>query len=85
MHGEVIDARFILSQKSSRKLIFHQKQSLYEKSYFYFSFKQFWAIESSKSIIEEIEKINCKANAKAILRFDFSTIYTKLSHFDLVC
>ena len=33
---------------------------------------------------KKFEKPNCKANGKAISTFDFSTFYTKLSHFDLV-
>ena len=28
--------------------------------------------------------VNCKANPKAISKFDFSALYTKLSHFDLI-
>ena len=47
-------------------------------------FKQFWVTENSKSILEKIDKINCKANAKAISTFHFSTLYTKLPHFDLI-
>ena len=86
MHKEAIGARFIVvSKKCSKKLIskvvskafqliFHQIQSFYDKSYFYFSFKQFWAIENSKPFLEKFENINCKANAKAISRFDFSTL-----------
>ena len=30
-----------------------------------------------------LKKINCKAKAKSISTFDFSTFYTKLPHFDL--
>ena len=67
------------------QLIFHQVQSFYDKSYFYFPFKQFWAIGNSKPILEKFENINCTANAKVISRFDFSTLYTKLSDFDLAC
>ena len=80
------DLVLLLSQKKSSKkliskvvskafqLIFYQIQSFYDKSYFYFSFKQFWAIENSKPFLEKFENINCKANAKAISRFDFSTL-----------
>ena len=88
MHKEAIGARFIVVSKNySKKLIskvvskaceivFHQIQSFYDKSYLYFSFKQFWAIENSNNILEKFENINCKANAKAILRFFFFTLYT---------
>ena len=97
MDKEAIGARFIAASKKSStkliskvvskasKLIFHQILSFYDKSYSYFSFKQSWAIENSEPILEKIEKTKCKANAKAISRFDLSTLYTKLPHFDLVC
>ena len=56
------------------KLIFHQIQNFYDESlHVYSSFKEFQVIENSKPILEKIEKISCKANAKAILAFDFST------------
>ena len=70
MHKEAFGARFIVvSKKCSANLIskvvsqtiFHQIQSFYDKSCFYFSFKQFQAIENSKRIREKIEKVNCKA------------------------
>ena len=54
-------------------------QSFYDKSHFYFLFKQFSIKEKSKPILEKIEKISCKANALAI-----STIYTTVRHFDLI-
>ena len=66
------------------ELIFHQIQSFYYKSHFYSSFKQCWVIKSSKPILEKIEQINYRSNAKAILTFEFFTLYTKLPHFDLV-
>ena len=56
------------------ELIFHQIQSFYYKSHFY----------SSNPVLEKIEKINCRSNAKAILTFEFFTLYSKLPHFDLV-
>ena len=88
MHKEAIGARFIVVSKNCSKkliskvvskacqLVFHQTQSFYDKSYLYFSFKQFWAIKNLKHILEKFENINCKANAKVISRFDFSTLYT---------
>ena len=97
LHKEVIGTRFIVVSKNCStkliskvlsnafKLIFHQRQSFYDKSYFYFLFKQFWAIENSEPIVEKNKKINCKADTKAISRFDFSILFTKLAHFDLVC
>ena len=47
-------------------------------------FKQFWITENTKSILEKTKMSNDKTNAKAISMFDFYTLYTKLSHFDLI-
>ena len=89
-------ARFIIASKNCStkplskavskafKLIFHQIEHFYDKSHFYKSFNQFWVIENSKPLLEKIDKINNKANAKIISTFDFSTLYTKLPHEDLI-
>ena len=96
MHKNPIGARFIVASKKCStkllsksvskafKLIFHQTQHFYDKSHFYSSIKQFWVIENSKPLLEKIDKINLKANAKSISTFDFSTLYTKLPHEDLI-
>ena len=78
MHKEVIGASYIAASKkaiqiskaasNAFRLIFHQIQSFYGKSCFYFSFKQFWATENSKRILEKIEKINYTANAIKLFR-----------------
>ena len=81
LQKEAIGNRFIVvSNKCSKKLISKvvskafQLQSFYDKLYFYFSFKQFFAIENSKAFLEKFENIVCKVNAKTISRFDFSTL-----------
>ena len=96
MHEEPVGARFIVVSKKyctklilkaiskAFKLIFHQIRSFYDKSHFYSSFKQFWIIEDSKFILEKFEKVNYKANAKAISTIDFSMLYIKWPHFDLI-
>ena len=93
MHKEAIGTRFIVIWKRCSKnliskrvskafqVIFHQIQSFYYKSYFYFSFKHFWTIENSKHIPRKFENINCKA----ISRFDFATLHPNYLIFDLVC
>ena len=96
MHKSPIGARFIVASKKCStkllsksvskafKLIFNQVQSFYDKSHFYSSFKQFWVIENSKPVLDKIQKINLKSNAKNMSTFDFSTLYTKLPHDDLL-
>ena len=56
------------SMKYGFSSIFHEIQNFYDKSYFYFSFKQFWATENSKPILAKIENINFKANAIKLFR-----------------
>ena len=96
MHYSPSRARFIVASSNcsskplSRvvsmvfKLIFHQVQSFHRKSTFYKNYNRFWVIENSKPIIEKLNHINSKKGAKDISTFDFSTLYTKLPHDDLV-
>ena len=51
---------------------------------FYSSFKNFLFIKIFKTDLKKIEKINCKANAKTISTFEFSTLHTKLPLLDLI-
>ena len=92
MHKNPIGTRFIvasskcstkpLSKGVSRafKLIFDQIQNFHEKSTFYSNYKKFWVVENSFPIIQKLNKINEKKNAKCISAFDFSTLYTKIEH-----
>ena len=66
------------------KHIFNQVRNFHNKSYFYKNYNRFWVIENSKPIIEKIEKINSQRGAKDISTYDFSTLYTKLPHDDLI-
>ena len=88
MHKEAIGARFIaVSKKCSAKLIskevsqafkliFYQLQSFYDKSCFYYSFKQFWAIENSKPILEKIaRRVTVRLMQKLFQDLIFHTLY----------
>ena len=66
------------------KLIFKQIQSFHEKPDFYSNYKKFWVVENSKPVIDKLDQINTKQNAKLISSFDFSTLYTKLPQKNLV-
>ena len=93
MHKDPTGTHFIVASKKcstkiiwkaiskALKLIFFQIQTFYDKSHFYSSFKQFSVIENSEYIPPKIEKVNCKANLKHILIFEFSTLYTKINSF----
>ena len=66
------------------KQIFQQIESFHKKSYFYKNYNRFWVVQNSNPIVEELNIINTKKKAKTISTFDFSTLYTKLPHKDLV-
>ena len=66
------------------KHIFNQVKTFHNKSTFYRNYNRFWPIENSKPIIEELKRINKRNGAKDISTYDFSTLYTKLPHDDLL-
>ena len=96
MHYQPSRARFIVasavcSTKPISNLvsiifrkIFQQLQNFHSKAQFYKNYKRFWVIQNSKTLLQKLEKINLKKGAKDISTFDFSTLYTKLPHDDLI-
>ena len=96
MHYNPPRARFIIASSSCStkplskvassifKHIFNQVRNFHQKSYFYKNFNRFWVIENSSPILEKLTRINEKKNAKDISTYDFSTLYTKLQHDDLI-
>ena len=42
--------------------------------------KHFWVIQNNKEIIDCINKLNNKSQAKNIFTFDFATLYTNIPH-----
>jgi hypothetical protein len=75
-----------LSKLASKifKHIFNQIRNFHQKSFFYKNYNLFWVIENSAPFIDKILAINRRKAAKDISTFDFSTLYTKLPHDDLV-
>ena len=96
MHYTPSRARFIVSSakcstkplsrvvSNTFKLIFNQIQNFHDKSKFYKNYNRFWVINNSKPLIDKLNVINTKKKAKEISTFDFSTLYTKLPHNDLL-
>ena len=96
MHYNPSRARFIVSSakcstkplsrviSNTFKLIFNQIQSFHDKSKFYKNYNRFWIINNSKPLIEKLNIVNTKKKAREISTFDFSTLYTKLPHEDLL-
>ena len=62
------------------KMIFTHIECFHKKSHFYSNFKKFWVVQNSFPVLEKINKINHKKNAKNISTFDFSTLYTTIPH-----
>ena len=96
MHYNPPRARFIIASSSCStkplskvtssifKHIFNQVRTFHKKSYFYKNYNRFWVISNSSPVIEKLTRINEKKNAKDISTYDFSTLYTKLEHDDLI-
>ena len=96
MHYSPPRARFIVASSSCSskplsklassiyKHIFNQTRNFHEKSTFYSNYNRFWPIESNAPVIEKLLKVNERKKAKDISTYDFSTLYTKLPHDDLI-
>ena len=96
MHYNPPRARFIIASSSCStkplskitssifKHIFNQVQNYHKKGHFYKNYNRFWVIENSSPIIEKLTRINERKKAKDISTYDFSTLYTKLPHDDLI-
>ena len=96
MHYTPSSSRFIVSStkcstksisrlvSNAFKLIFNQIQNFHAASKFYKNYNRFWVINNSKPLIERLDVINTRKKAKDISTFDFSTLYTKLPHRDLI-
>jgi hypothetical protein len=96
MHYTPSRARFIVSSakcstkpisrivSNAFKLIFTQIENFHKKSKFYKNYNRFWTVNNSRPLIEKLEVINTRKKAREISTFDFSTLYTKLPHDDLL-
>ena len=74
LHKNPIGFRFIVASKACSTKRFRNK------SRFYSSFKKFWVVQNSFPILEKMDRINLKKNAKSLYTFDFSTLYTTIPH-----
>ena len=62
----------------------NQIRNFHDKSNFYETYNRYWVINDSKPFIDKLNVINTRKKAKEISTFDFSTLYTKLPHNDLI-
>ena len=96
MHKSPIGHRFIIASKvcctkqvsksvsSVFKLIFGQVESFHRKAKFDSHYSKFWVLQNVDPVIDILKKINKRKNAKSISTYDFSTLYTKIPHEDLI-
>ena len=61
-----------------------QVENFHKKAKFLSNYNKFWVLQNSTPIINTLNKINKKKNAKSISTFDFSTLYTNLPHDKLI-
>ena len=66
------------------KVILTQLENFHHKNQFYCQYKKFWVIKNSVKVISDLDKINRRKNAKSISTFDFTTLYTKIPHNQLI-
>ena len=96
LHKTPTKARFIIaSQKctikklskditSIFKLAYDQIEKYNQKASTFSGIKTFWVIQNSNPVLNALEKVNIKKNAKTISSFDFSTLYTNILHSKLL-
>ena len=96
MHKNPIGARFIIASKFSSlkllskditsifRLIFAHVKKYHGKATFFSGIKQFWVVENNSDVTSAINRISSKDNAKRISTYDFSTLYTKIPHGELL-
>ena len=96
MHKNPVGFRFIVaSSNCSTKpiskavsaifnLIYNQTENFHQKAKFLSNYNKFWVLKDVSPITDIIKKVNSRNNAKSISTFDFSTLYTKLPHRDLI-
>lgn len=92
LHKTPIKERFIIaSQKctlkklskditSIFKLAYEQVENYNHKARRFSGINTFWVIQNSTPVLETLDKINSRNNAKVVSSFDFSTLYTKIPH-----
>ena len=96
MHKNPMGHRFIVASKvcctkkvsksvsNVFKLIFGQVESFHRKAKFNSNYQKFWVLQNVDPVIDILKKINKRKNAKSISTYDFSTLYTKIPHSDLI-
>ena len=95
-HKQPTGKRFIIASKQCStkqisssvsnvfKLVYHQVEKFHKNAKFLSRYNKFWILQNSNPVLDSLNHINKKKNAKSISTFDFSTLYTKLPHDKLI-
>ena len=89
-HRFIVASKVCCTKKVSKsvsnvfKLIFGQVESFHRKAKFNSNYQKFWVLQNVDPVIDILKKINKRKNAKSISTYDFSTLYTKIPHNDLI-
>ena len=95
MHKNPVKFRFIigarqcvLKQAAKRlvkvlQLVMNTHRKYCNKIKFYTGIERNWMIDNNAAVLEDIQTINSKKNARNVQTFDFSTLYTKIPLEDL--
>ena len=62
------------------KLFYKQIENYCKIDHFFTGVKTFWVLQDKKPVVDSIRNLNKRRNAKSIMTFDFSTLYTKIPH-----
>ena len=96
MHKTPIGFRFIVASSTCStkplsktvssifKLIYNQTENFHSSAKFLSNYNKFWVLKDASPITDIIKKVNSRGQANTVSTFDFSTLYTKLPHGDLV-
>ena len=96
MHKNPIGFRFIIASKNCStkplskvvskifRLFIEQIENFHKKSKFLSGYNKFWVLKNVEPIIDLLKNVNRGGQATSISTYDFSTLYTKIPHRDLI-
>ena len=96
IHKKTIKFRFIVagvkcsvkplakSVTSVLKKFYGQIENYYAKSHFFSGIKNFWCVQNKDPITKNIDSLNSRGRANSVTTYDFSTLYTKIPHGNLI-
>lgn len=96
LHKNPVKFRFIIASKyctvkhlskniSSIFSLFSKQIEMYnKKAHYYSGIKSYWIVQNRDPVIDAVRKSVSRRSAKCVSSFDFSTLYTKIPHDQLI-